>query len=77
MSPFEKKRNNPFFANEIAPDEVDESDHNTISVRDQHRPLFTSRSAKEISVLPVPPHTAYLDMCHSPSVPRQRYSSQT
>jgi hypothetical protein len=65
MSPFEKRRSNPFFVHEVAPDEFIEPEHDRIVVRDQPRPLPLRRSAKEFDVLPVPPNTACLDIRRS------------
>jgi hypothetical protein len=58
-SPFKKKRSNPFFVNEVAPDEAVNPDHDIIVVQDIHRPPPLDRNAKEMVVFPVPPNTAH------------------
>jgi hypothetical protein len=64
-SPFEKRRSNSFSVHEFAPDELAEPDYDTIAVEDSPRPLPFSRSTRDIAVLPIPPNTAYPDICPS------------
>jgi hypothetical protein len=58
-SPFKKRRNNPFFVSEVAPDEAVDPEHDIIVVQDIRRPPPLVRNAKEMVIFPVPPNTAH------------------
>jgi hypothetical protein len=65
MSPFEKKRSNPYFGSDVAPDELGtEQDSDAVAIR-MLRPLLLIQDTEEIDTLPVPPNSAYSYCRHS------------
>lgn len=65
MSPFEKKRSNPFVVNDVAPDEfVTKQDRDSVAIR-MLRPLPLIRDAEEFDILPVTLNFAHSQYRHS------------
>ncbi|KAF1919689.1 hypothetical protein BDU57DRAFT_512914 [Ampelomyces quisqualis] len=69
QSPFEKKRINPFFTHDVAPDELEELDEEIVVVQNSRRPLALIRGLEDIAVFPAPPNTAHSQFRHSPLSP--------
>jgi hypothetical protein len=65
MSPFEKKRSNPFFVNDVAPDELGIEQDGDIVAISMLRPLPLIRDAEEMDAPPVPPNSAHSNYRHS------------
>jgi hypothetical protein len=65
MSPLEKKRSNPFFVSDVAPDGLGtEKDSDTVAIR-MLRPFPLVRDAEEMDALPAPPNSAHSHYRHS------------
>lgn len=65
VSPFERRRSNPFFAEDVAPDEITELEVESMASRKPPCPLPLIRALQPLDALPVPPNTATLQHGHS------------
>ncbi|KAH7061932.1 hypothetical protein BKA63DRAFT_527093 [Paraphoma chrysanthemicola] len=60
LSPFEKRRCNPFFTADVAPDELVDSECDVIAIRDLERPFPHMQEVKDNNVLPGGPQPSRL-----------------
>ncbi|KAH7395123.1 hypothetical protein DE146DRAFT_615218 [Phaeosphaeria sp. MPI-PUGE-AT-0046c] len=65
VSPFEQSRSEPFFAEDVAPDEVTELEVESMASRQNPRPLPLLLNLHPLDTLPVPPNTSILQHEHS------------
>jgi hypothetical protein len=72
-SPFRKRRSNPYFDEEVAPDElIIEPEHDMISIQDIGQPFALIRNAEAMVDLPVHPNTAHAYHRHCSFSPEAR-----